>query len=163
MLKDNSLALKLLMEFVFLLITGIVIYVVLTPLLGKFVNQEYLIINAVYIFTAITLTRYIFLLKFTFLANVMPLKILLVFACIPLIFFTIEKLQNFQEFIDQKGLEGFDTYFSADLSFDEKMKVLGYFKQEFIFSGIAATTAAAIFPIRMIISIWRTYNKTGRV
>jgi hypothetical protein len=45
----------------------------------------------------------------------------------------------------------------------EKERLLQYFKTEYLFFGVSSVISAILFPVRLLISFWRVYNKTGKV
>lgn len=160
---DKQLALKIQLEIIWWLVTGVVAFLVVRPMLDKFVDYEFLYANVLFVVVFITYARYIFLLKHTFLARLRIVKLLLIFASIPLIFHLVENISAFQNFLDNEGLVSFQNYFEPGLSYEEQQSLLTYLRQEMIFFGVASVVTAVIMPFRMLISIWRVYNKKETV
>ncbi len=148
---------KLLLELIWWIFTVIVAVAVLYPIWSKVtVYPEYInIINAAYIIVAITLTRYIFLLKYTFIAQNQYLKAVLIIVSIPFIIYSIDGIFTFRTILDNDGFEAI-----CKGVVDEQVVSLGmYYRNEYIFFGIASVIASVLFPIRMIVSIWRQRNR----
>ncbi len=157
---DNG-KLKIWMELTWWLITAVMIMVVLVYFNPLFVKKDFLVSNVIFIVVALTLSRYIFQMKHTFLADKIYIKILLIFLCIPLVFNVIERIQGFQSFVDLKGLGGFNEYMVPGLGWELQSQIIEIFRLEYMFFGAWAMVAGLLFPIRLIISIWRNYNKAG--
>ena len=81
---------KALLEILFWAFTVVVAIAVLLPIVNEVEGYPFLFINIVYIVTAITVTRYLFLLPHTFLARLQPLKVILVFLCLPFVFYLVQ-------------------------------------------------------------------------
>ena len=107
--KQRSL--KIQMETIWWVITAIVSYIILHPIINNFISYKFLYTNVLFIVVFLTYARYIFLLKHTFLAHLQPIKFILVFASVPLVFHLIEQLQNFQYFLETEGLRNIEQYF----------------------------------------------------
>ena len=83
------------------------------------------------------------------------MKVILFFACIPLLLFLVDSLTEFQLYADEKGLQTFLDHLSAD-TLQSLRKYIG---TEYIFFGTAAIISAIIFPIRLLVSVWRVRNR----
>ena len=94
------------LELVFWLFTIVVIVAVLIPIYSNIPNYPFWLTNIVFILAAITITRYLFLLKFTFLAKRQILKVGVIFLSIPLLFYLVQELNLFQTYLDEEGIEG---------------------------------------------------------
>ena len=108
-----------------------------------------------FIITFITLTRYLFLLKFTFLAYQKWIKGIIVFLMIPLASYLINELNMFQTFIDEEGLDQFFRF----MPLLERIELTNYIRNVIIFFGTASIIVTILFPFRLILSIWRNMNK----
>ena len=143
------------LEIVFWLFTVLVAILVLLPINSNILTYPFWIQNIIFIVTAITITRYLFLLKFTFLAKRQWLKVICIFLCIPLIFYLIQELNFFQTYLDERGTESLVGH----LPFEERSDVIDYMRSEILLFGTMAVISSIIFPIRLIISVWRTHNR----
>jgi hypothetical protein len=162
-LDKKQFYLKLQLEIILCLFTAIITFMVIYPILNNFVKFGYLYSNILFIIVFVTYTRLIFLLKYSLISHVQWMKFALIFVSIPLVFKLIELVFNFQSFLQTEGLESYTAYFKPGLSDKTRESLLNYMKTEFLFFGVAATISAIILHIRMLISFWRVYNKTGKV
>lgn len=147
---------KAVLELVWWIVTAVIVVLFLLPVLN-YLGDRYLFYtpNIFFIVLFVTFTRYIFLLKHTFLADLKWLKLILVFLPIPLFFYSIDALFNFQDFIDK----GAHIEMMSHLAPDTAMEISKYIKYQFIFFGTGSMLVIFLLPIRMIISIWRGINK----
>ena len=147
---------KIVLEFVWWIATAVIVILVLLPVINYVgSNYPFYTANIFFIVLFITFTRYMFLLKHTFISNRRVLKLVLIFLPIPLFFYAIDALFNFQNFIDQ----GEHIKMLSHLNPDTAIDISKYIKYQFIFFGTGAILVLFLFPIRMIISIWRSMNK----
>lgn len=160
---ESTFRLKLAMEMLWWLATGVLVFMVLWPLYGVFTWSQFIESNIMFIIVSVTATRYAFLWRHTFLSRIQPLKIFVTIAFIPVIFYLVDRLQNFQEFVDNEGTMGFSKYFNPAVSFQRQQDVLGYFDREFKFFAVASILAALVLTGRMVISLWRTHNTKDEV
>ena len=79
---EQTRPLLLRLELVWLLITLFVAGMILTPVLYKLPDYQFLWPNVAFIVVLITFSRYIFQLRYTFLAKWRFIKVALIFACI---------------------------------------------------------------------------------
>ena len=162
-IEKKQFALKLQLEIIWWAVTAIITFMVIYPILNNMVKYEYLTSNIIFVIVFITYTRYIFLLKHTFLANWQPIKFVVIFFSIPLVFKLIEWIFNFQVFLQSEGLQSFAVHFKSGISSASRDQLVNYMRSEFLVFGVASTVAAIVLPIRLLISFWRVYNKSGRV
>lgn len=146
------------LELVWWLFTALATILFLYPIYSKLTGFPFYWINGLYIVSAITLTRYIFLLPYTFLAHRQILKIAVVFVSIPYVFYLFEGIHIFNEYVDFDRLHAM----VSGLPVEEQEGMLNYIKNEMLLFGVASVVSAVIFPFRMIISVWRVRNK-GKV
>ncbi|MEM9823720.1 MAG: hypothetical protein AAF985_21730 [Bacteroidota bacterium] len=152
---NEKVALSLRLELFWWLFTSLVVFGVLFPILNKVDAYPFLWINIVYIIVFITFTRYVFLLKHTFLAHLHRLKAFIIILSIPVIFYLINGINYFQTFLDEKGLDSFLSH----LSIDEVTSMGSYIRNEMLLFGVGSTVIAIILPIRMVVSLWRWRNR----
>lgn len=143
------------MELLWWLITALVLAAVLLPIYFNIGNFPFYTLNIVVIVTFITIGRYLFLLPYTFLARRETLKIIIVFLCIPLTFYLIQELNNFQTFIDEQGVERLVGKRPADT----QMEWVYFIQNEILLFGVGAVIATVILPFRLILSVWRGRNR----
>ncbi len=153
MAKQTNLLLSL--ELVWWIVTFIVLGAVLYPIISNVDDYPFLIQNIVFIIAFITLTRHLFFLKHSLIAKKQLVKIALIFLSIPFIFFLIYQLNLFQTYLDEKSMDEFMT----GMNFTNKPWLIRFIRTEMLFFGVGSIITAVFFPIRMLISIWRTKNR----
>ena len=146
---------KLVLELLWWIFTGVIVLVVLFPIYSKVEEYAFWLPNIVFIVAFITLTRYIFLLPFTFIARRQILKLALAFLSLPLLFYLIEQLNFFQTFLDEEGPRAIIGWHP----FGEQEELIAYVRSEMLLFGVGSVISALIFPFRMVISVWRLRNR----
>lgn len=148
------------LELLFWIFTALLALIVQLPIYNSLGAERYpfYLQNTVFILAAITVTRYIFLLQHTFLAYRQILKIAFVFLCIPLIFYLVQEINHFQTYIDEQGWDALVGH----LAYEERKSMIDYIRNQMILFGIMAVISSVIFPFRLIVSVWLTYNR-GKV
>lgn len=150
---------KIYLEVVSILITLVLLVFILFPVAEYYGNgYRFYTSNILFIIIFLTYTRYIFLLKYTFLADLKWFKVVLVFLSIPLIMYGVDRLLEFQSYLDEVGF--------VDISgndIDEASNMATYTKSQYVFFNSAALIVLVIMPFRMIMSVWRIVNKKGTV
>ncbi|MCB0549381.1 MAG: hypothetical protein KDD19_17525 [Phaeodactylibacter sp.] len=146
---------KALLEILFWVFTAVVALAVLFPILNELEGYPFLFTNIVYIVTAITVTRYLFLLPHTFIARNQPLKVILVFLCIPFVFYLIQELNHFQVFLDEEGMDAL----VGNLPYQRRNNMADYIRSEILLFGTSSIISSVAFPFRLVVSVWRTRNR----
>lgn len=154
---------KLIVELIWWIFTGVLVILVVYPMLSTFEEYDFIVSNAIFVIVTVTFTRYIFLLRHTFLASCRIGKAILLFGSIPLIFYLVSQMYYFRDFMDNEGLQSFNAYFVEGVDYETRQTVLVYMAREMIFTGTASVIVSSLMPFRMLISVWRVYNKTGKV
>ncbi len=146
---------KVLLELIFWIFTALVAVAVLLPIVNSVGKYPFLQLNIIYIVTAITVTRYLFLLPHTFLARRQILKAALIFVFIPFIFYLVQGLNYFQTFLDEQGLDAV----VGKLPYNRRNNMIDYIRSEMLLFATASIISSVAFPFRLIISVWRQRNK----
>ena len=146
---------KLILELTWWTITALVTLLVILPVHQNSSDYPFLFSNAFFTVSFITLVRYIFFLKYTFIAKRQYIKLVLIFLCIPLVFSLISHLNYFITYIDEKAAESF----LLDMPPTKTNRIVSYLKTEMILFGVGSIIAGIIFPFRMLRSIWRYRNR----
>ncbi len=146
---------KVQLELFFWLFTAIAAVAVLMPILMAVPGYPFTFVNIVYVVVAITMTRYLFLLKHTFLAKRQQLKVVVIFLCIPLVFYLVQQLNYFQTFLDEEGPEAV----IGKLAYTEQQNLLTYIRSELLLFGVMSIISTVLLPFRLILSVWRTHNR----
>lgn len=138
------------------LTTAIIAIIVLLPIYST-IGEDYFFYkqNIGIIVIAITLMRYIFLLKHHWVSNSKWFKAIFIFAPIPIFFFLIGAFADFQAFSDEKGINSMLT----KLPYKNQTALATYIRTEIVLFWSAAVLSNLFLPFRMIISIWREINK----
>ncbi len=102
-----------------------------------------------------TFVRYIFLLRHHWIAASSWFKLIMVFIPIPVFFFLLNSLYDFQAFLDEENIYSI----MENLHFGDQQKLGKYIRAEFVFFWAIAFVANALMPFRMILSVWRKINK----
>jgi len=147
---------KFSVEIIGILLTIVLAVLLMLPIYSNIGNlypfyQE----NIIIIVIAVTFMRYIFLLKHHWVSSSKYIKAVFIFIPIPVFFFLVGALYDFQAFLDEKGIGTILT----ELSHKKQKSLGGYIKSEMVFFWMAAFLANAYMPIRMILSLWRNINK----
>ncbi len=145
----------ILVELLWWLFTALLATLILLPIYLKVPNYPFWKMNLLYLVTFVTCTRFIFLLRFTFLANRFWWKFALIFLSIPFVFFLIQGLNTFQTFLDEQGVEAV----AGLLPLQQQDAMLNYIYNEFLLFAVGAIISAVVFPFRLAVSIWRVRNR----
>jgi hypothetical protein len=146
---------KWVLEALWWLITVVLVTLVLLPIVREIPEYPFFLINIVSIVVFVTFSRYIFLLKYTFLAQQQMLKVALALFCIPLVFYLISNINAFQTYMDERGVLDFMSHLhpmridSLDI----------YIRSQSLLFGVGSVIAAVLLPFRLVISVWRNRNK----
>lgn len=151
--KEQSLALR--MELVWWIFTAVIAIAVLFPIIKDVDDYPFLFTNILFITVFITFARYIFLLKHTFLANRQTLKVIIFFLCLPLFAYLVNELTSVRTFLDEQGI---DTLVN-NLAYENHWGFANYVKTEMYFFGAASLVVTALFPLRLLLSVWRNRNR----
>lgn len=156
---------KIMMEIVWWLVTAIAVFFIVQPFWANFKQYGYIYRIMFYAVVFITFARYVFLLRYTFLAHFQKMKIFLIFLSLPLVFYMVQEFFEFRDFLERQnsGLEEAQIYFKEDVGFQERYEILAYLSRVYTFFAIAAIITVVITPFRLLKSYWRVYNNTGTV
>ena len=147
---------RFLIEIIGWIITLVIVGLVLLPIhsnIGD--NFPFYKDNIIFILISITFLRYMFLLKYHWLASSKVFKVAFVFLPIPIFFYLVDAFYNFQAFSDEEGILSILT----TLHQVKQYQLSHYIRTEVVLFWAAAFLSNAYMPIRMIISLWREINK----
>lgn len=150
----NKIALSIGLELIFWIVTAIIVAAVLYPIISVVENYVFLIPNIIFIVTLVTCTRYIFLLRYTWLAKLQVVKTALIFGSIWAVFLLIEQLGKFQSFVDEEGPRAL----VGDMPLDQMASIVGYIRSEMMFFGVGSIIGVLVLSGRLIKSIWNYRN-----
>lgn len=146
---------KLLLELIWWVITAFAAWAVLQPIHQAMHVWPYQNWNIFFTVVLITLTRYIFLLRFTFLADRQVLKVVLMLLMFPLTFKCIEGVNSFVTYIEDYTWEPL----TGHLPGMRRTAIEEYIWGEMLFWGVGSIIAAPVFAGRMMLSVWRMRNR----
>lgn len=152
---EKRQSLILLLELLCWVATAIVVVAVLYPINKAMHVWPFRDWNIVFIVVLLTLTRYIFLMKHTFLAKRQVLKAVLILLMFPLTFAMVNGLNIFMTFIEEKTWDPL----TGHLPPLDKKAIESYIWGEMLFFGAGSMIAAPVFAGRLMLSIWRTHNR----
>jgi hypothetical protein len=152
---NKSTLLKITLELLWWVISFFVVWLVLRPIYEAMYFWTFKWTNILSVVVLLTLTRYVFLLKHTFISNQQVLKIALMFLMFPLTFLLVERVNEFLVFIEEQGWEPL----TGHLPPSQQPAIQEYIWGEMLFFGVGSALAAPAFAIRMMLSIWRTRNR----
>jgi FlaA1/EpsC-like NDP-sugar epimerase len=152
---EQQTRLKIWIELIWWFITALIVTAVLYIPQNSLNEWPFIWWNALFVVVLITLSRYIFLLKYTFLGKQQELKIALMLLCFPLIFTLINGLNAFMRFIEDRTWEPL----TGHLPFEERLATESYIWSEMLFFGVGSIIVAPIFMVRMIASVWLYRNR----
>ncbi len=152
----NKNNLSFVLEVVWWIFTLLLVVGMLFPIYSK-ANATYPFYTSTILFIVVfvTFTRYIFLLKYTFLAHLEKLKLAIILFSAITIFLLINELNFFQTYLDEKGLGSFLSH----LSLAEQNSLGAYIRNLMIFFGAGSIIAAIVLPLRLVVSIWLGRNR----
>lgn len=152
---EKRQSLILLLELLCWVATAIIVVAVLYPINKAMYVWPFRGWNIVFIVVLLTLTRYIFLMKHTFLAQQQVLKVVLILLMFPLTFAMVNGLNIFMTFIEEKTWDPLTGHLPAL----DKKAIENYIWGEMLFFGAGSMIAAPVFAGRLLLSIWRTHNR----
>jgi hypothetical protein len=149
---SNVQILKL--ELLWWLLTFLLAVIIMAPIYFYIDDYRFWNLSILFVFVFVTVTRYIFLLKTTFLAKLQILKIALVFVVIPVIFLLIQELNRYQVILDNSEPE----YIVGLLPQKTMYAMLQYTRSVMLLFGVGSIIGLVILPFRLIVSVWRYRN-----
>lgn len=155
-MTGNHTSKLILMEILWIVLTIVLIVLILLPIRSQ-VGDAYPFYkeNIAVIAIAVTLIRYIFLLKYHWVSSAKWIKVIFVFLPIPIFFYLTGAFYDFQAFSDEVGLQSIMT----DIPYKSQTGLAKYIRNEIVLFWAAAFLANLYMPIRMILSLWREINK----
>lgn len=146
---------KLKLELLWWLLTFIIVIAVLFPIFYKLPTYPFTAVNVIFILIFITFIRYVFSLPNTFLAHYQFVKVGIILVCPIIIFYLISQVNYFQTFMDEEGMDAL----VGSLPYDERNDMASYIRNELLLFGVGSIVSAIFLPLRLVLSIWRGYNR----
>ena len=151
---------KLLLEGIWWFVTAIIVSLVMYPIWSNFPEFKFNVVNIVNITAFVTFTRYIFLLKYTFIAKMEKVKIGFVLFTLMIVIAITTQIQSFNVWIDGGDP---DVLLSSVGKSSARESLLNYIKSEFLFFVVAAIVSAIVLAGRLMVSVWSVRNRSGQV
>ena len=147
---------KLSLELIWIVFTFVLVILVLLPIYNALgYSFPFYTENIIFVVAAVTFLRYIFLLRFHWLADTTYPKVVIIFLAIPVIMYLVDNLYDFQAFLDEEGIYSIMHH----LDIESQRPIATYIRTEMLFFWTAATLSAILLPIRMMVSLWRQKNR----
>lgn len=138
-------------ELLFWVISCLLVLLFLWPVWSTYgLTFEFYEKNAVACLVFFTFSRYLFLFKYVPFSHQKWVKGVLFFLCIPLFLYLLDGLYDFIRFIDEAGIQDLDMYAS--------LRIQKYTRLEYIFFLTGSLIATLLFPMRLLVSMWRQIN-----
>ncbi|MEM8585569.1 MAG: hypothetical protein AAGF87_14925 [Bacteroidota bacterium] len=135
--------------------TLVLICLIVGPIYLNLPDFPYIIPNIIAIAVAVTFTRYVFLLRVSWLDGRYVWMALMVFAAIPICFYVGQYLNYFTTTLDN---EGPDVWVKG-LSLNRGKAFMNYLETEYYLFGVWAILAGVVMPFRFIYQIWKDHIK----
>jgi hypothetical protein len=152
---DSKIALALRLELFWLLLTALVFCLVAGPVYLKLPHFPFFGLNLIFVTVFITASRYIFHLRYTFLAKRQVLKVAFFFASIPIVFYLAGRVFFFKTYLEEEGTQAL----VGSLPYSKQSSMAGYIQAEMLLFGVGSVIAMIVFAGRMILSVWRYHNR----
>lgn len=146
------------LEIYWWLLSGLIAILVVAPIMLNTSIFPFYTSNLLFVIAFLNLTRYIFLLGYTWFARLEVVKIVLFFFCIPIVFLAIQEVNLFQTFLDENGA---DALVGADLPLEKRNSLSKYIHSEMLLFGVGTIISGILLPFRLILSVWRGRNTGG--
>ena len=152
---EKNIKSKTVMTILWLIFTLLLIAIVHWPIYSNQIDYQFYFNNILFLIVFIVFFRYIFLIKHTFIENTIFIKLIIMPLGIFMSIYSYMALNDFIEFYQGNGI-----YFLLDHFSLEKQTSLGnYIQRQYMFLGVAALVTSVIIHMRMLISVFRVYNR----
>jgi hypothetical protein len=153
--SEQEKSLLKMLELLWWVVTLVIIFAVSFPIVKHLGYWKYLGLNIFFIVTLITLTRYIFLIEHTFIAQRQRLKVGLILFMFPFAFTVIHFLNKFMNYIEEHSWEPI----TGQLPINIKAPLENYMWGEMLFFGVGSVMVCAAFAVKMFKSVWMLHNR----
>lgn len=144
-----------LLEICWWAFTAVLTSLILLLIDSKTKDFPFYLYNGVSIVVAITLTRYIFTLHFSWLKKQFLLQGVLSFLMIFIVFFIGQGLNEYTTYMDNNGPD----ILVRHLPVAERLTIKSYLDSEYFLFGVWAIVAGVVFPFRMMHNLWQHYRQ----
>lgn len=127
---------------------------VLAPVYANIPDFPFFLPNFVFVVVAITLTRYLFFLKITWLRDHLAWQAGLSILLLPLIFWMGQYFNLFVTYLDEKNPDVFIKHLP-----EAKAEIMSiYLNNEYKLFAFWAIAAGLIMPLRLLYNVWVRYR-----
>lgn len=145
-------------ELIWWVFTFVLAALVIAPIYTQIPEFPFFLPNFIYVVVAITLTRYMFFLKISWLRDHLLVQGALSIALIPLIFWMVQAFNGFIIHFDEQGPDVLVKHLPEEVA--DIMDT--YMHGEYRFFGVWAVVASLLTPFRMLYNVWDRYREGVR-
>ncbi len=127
---------------------------VVLPIYSTVPDFPFYVPNFIYVVTAVTLTRYLFLLHVSWLRDQLLLQAAIAMVLIPLVFYMVQAFNAFVIYFDERGPDILIRSLDPELG----RTIDSYMHAEYRFFGVWAIVASIVMPFRLIYNAWARYR-----
>ena len=145
---------KIVLEILWWIFTALICLLLFLPFYIYEIDFPYFNYNIFFVIASITITRWIFQLKHSFIAHQLILKFILMFASVVIL------LQAYKgvNLLNLHNAEYGYYFLFEHLELNVRYRLADYVNWQFFFFGIATIAASIVLPFRLLVSIFRVYN-----
>jgi len=147
------------LELIWWVFTFLLAAAVLAPIYLRSLPYPFYIENIAFVAIFVTVTRYAFLLKHTWLARRRRTKIAIITGSLLLIFILVTSMMDFNNYLGEVGLQEM----VKELSADEQYSMISYIQREVILFGVGSIIGLVVLSLRLMISLWRMRNSLTKI
>jgi len=153
-MSESNRSTPIFYELIWWAFTLVLSCLVLVPVYTQLPGFPYVTANFVYVVVAVTLTRYLFFLKISWLRDHLLIQGALSILLLPLIFWMVQYFNSFIRFFDEQGPDVLTKGMESGLA----SVMNSYLHAEFRFFAVWAIVAALIMPLRLLYNVWVRYR-----
>lgn len=153
-MEENQRLPQFTYELLWWAFTLVLAALVLAPVYAKIPNFPFFLPNFVFVVVAITLTRYLFFLRISWLRDHLAIQAGLSILLFPLIFWMGQYFNYFVTHLDEQNPDVFIKHLPEATG--DIMSL--YLNNEYKFFAFWAIAAAAITPLRLLYNVWVRYR-----
>lgn len=143
------------LELMWIIGAVVIAAMVLVPIYFRAEIYPFYGTNFVFVFAFITYTRLMFFVNSSVLTLHLGVKLAFLATAVPITFMMIDKFNDFQVYLDNNGTKPFFGY----LADKQQISMEVYLRNEMLLFGVGAIITSVIFPLFLVLSIWRFRNR----
>jgi hypothetical protein len=143
------------LEVLWILVAVIIAAIVITPIYFNAEHFPFYWTNGIFVFAFITYTRLMFFINSSMLTLHVSVKLFFLATAVPFTFLLIDMFNDFQVYLDNNGTKPFFGH----LLDQKQISMEIYLRNEILLFGVGAIITSIIFPVFIVISIWRFRNR----